>query len=439
MIAYRLLIIILSPLLIGHITWLAIKNRQLRYFLQRSGLSCHRLPRAALWFHCASVGEVITLMPLLHSLRRQQPEQAFVITTNTVTGARVVRNQDLPLLFHHYLPFDWRFGLRRFLRKNRPAALFVMETEIWPNLFALCHQRKVAVSIINARLSSKTLGAGRWIKSLLRNVLQNVDTIYARSEEDAEKYRALGAPAGHIETTGNLKLTTAMPPATDTDDKGRQNETDMKDRGLPLIQRDYVLLCSTHADEEKQIAAIWRQLRRPELLLIAPRHPERSGTIVRQLARLIPESRISMRSRNQTVDDNTDIFLLDSIGELGFYFQRAKLVIMGGSFVPVGGHNILEPAAHYRAIITGPYMENFHEELELMLENDAIIQLPSLEPLAETLPRLLDDDSERERLENNSRKLRHNIEDVLEAYTQVIETTLSANSMMEKRVSKADI
>ena len=414
MIIYRLLLILFSPLLLGQILWLSVKSRQLRYFLQRSGLSREKLPGAALWFHCASVGEVSTLMPLLHRLRHDRPDLPFIITTNTITGAQVVHKQQLPLLFHHYLPFDWRFGLKRFLKKNRPAALYVMETEIWPNLFDLCQQQSVPLYIINARLSSRTLSARRWVKALLKQALQKVTAIYARSGEDAEKYRQLGAPAGRILTAGNLKLTTAMPPAVDNIKTPGSPETERGD--LPVISRDYVLLCSTHADEEKRIAQIWTQLGRRELLLIAPRHPERGNAIARQLGKV----NISMRSRKQPVDEHTDIFLLDSIGELGFYFEQAKLVIMGGSFVPVGGHNILEPAACNRAIVTGPYMENFREELALMLENDAIVQLPSLDRLGNTITQLLDNDDARQRLENNSKKLRHDIEAILDTYCRLL-------------------
>ncbi|HHJ35762.1 MAG TPA: 3-deoxy-D-manno-octulosonic acid transferase, partial [Gammaproteobacteria bacterium] len=210
MLLYRLLTIVLSPLILGHILYLSIKNKQGRYFWQRLGFRCSHLPTDSLWFHCASVGEVNTLLPLLNNIHMQDEQLRFIITTNTVTGGKIVEQQGLDYLYHHYLPFDWVHGINRFLSTIRPRSLYIMETEIWPNLFDLCADNHIPLYLINARLSSKTTSASSWIKSLLSSSLSNVRTIYTRSENDTDAYILLGADKEKIETTGNLKLTTIL-------------------------------------------------------------------------------------------------------------------------------------------------------------------------------------------------------------------------------------
>jgi 3-deoxy-D-manno-octulosonic-acid transferase len=416
--SYRLLLIVLSPVLLGHILWLAIKHRQSRYFWQRIGFDYASLPTGSLWFHCASVGEVNTLLALLKNLHARNQQLKFIITTNTITGGNTVSRQNLDYLHHCYLPFDWCNGIRRFLSATRPAALYVMETEIWPNLFQACHKKNIPVFLLNARLSSKTTTANRWVKSLLKISLANVTAIYARSDNDADAYRQLGANSETIKTIGNLKFTTAMMAGQ----PGNINSNKNADENSLSIYRDYVLLASTHQDEERQFYGIWKQLDRDELLVIAPRHPERAASIINQLNC----KDIAVRSKNEQVTDLTKVFLLDTIGELNALFIKAKLVIMGGSFVPVGGHNILEPAAFNRAIITGPYMENFAQELQLMLDKKAIIQLAAIDELAEKLSELLDDESYRTTLQHNTENLSHDVEGILESYTDLIAPELIA-------------
>lgn len=407
---YRLLVIILSPVIFGHVIWLAIKNRQIRYFWQRLGFSYSALPIGCQWFHCASVGEVNTLLPLLKNLHTKNHQLKFIITTNTITGAKIVKQQKLNYLFHSYLPFDWIYGVKRFLCNVQPTALYVMETEIWPNLFTVCHKRNIPVYIINARLSTKTTSANTWIKALLKFSLTNIHAVYARTEKDAAAYKQLGTDANIIHTTGNLKFCTAT------------NTTVEKDIGIDLKKRDYVLVASTHQDEEKQIHAVWKALNRNELLIIAPRHPERSTSITKQL----DCDSIAIRSKNEKITEKTEVFLLDTVGELKNLFFEAKLVIMGGSFVPVGGHNIMEPASYNRAIITGPHMNNFTEELALMIDNQAIVQVTSVaqpySQLKQQLERLLDDEQARKLLESNTAKISHNAEKVLSDYTDIIIT-----------------
>jgi 3-deoxy-D-manno-octulosonic-acid transferase len=242
------------------------------------------------------------------------------------------------------------------------------------------------------------------VKSLLTLSLAKVKAIYARSDNDANAYRQLGANEDSIKNIGNLKFTTAI------------NISQPTGNYKLAINRDYVLLASTHQDEEKRFYDIWKQLNRDELLVIAPRHPERGTSIINQM----DCKDIAIRSNGDEINGQTKIFLLDTIGELKDLFADAKLVIMGGSFAAIGGHNIMEPASYNKAIITGPHMENFKEELEMMLTKKAIVQVPSYDKLEKQLIKLLDDESYRTLVQNNTKKLSHNVEIILEEYTRLI-------------------
>lgn len=406
MFLYRLLIVVFTPLLTAYILWQSIRAKSPRYFRQRLGFAYSQRPENSLWFHCASVGEVITLLPLLKNLHTKKPALKFIITTNTVTGGKIVEQQKLNYLFHSYLPFDWVSAVKRFINTTRPAALFVMETEIWPNLFSVCHDNDIAIHMINARLSHKTTTAKPWIKSLLKTALSKVNSISARSEQDAAAYAQLGADKNIISTAGNLKFTSVL------------NDQQFAQKNNFSIDREYLLIASTHDDEESQIYKCWKKLNRKELLIIAPRHPERANAIIKKLQC----DNLSRRSKNEVITDKTDVFLLDTVGELKNYFKNAKLVIMGGSFVPVGGHNILEPASFNRAIITGPHMENFQQEMALMRDKEAIIQITSIDELAASLSRLLDDEKYREDLQKNTTQLTQDVEKILCEYTEWIIT-----------------
>jgi len=405
MLTYRLLLILLSPFLLGHILWKTISNKHSRYFWQRLGFQCNTLPKNNLWFHCASVGEVNTVMPLIKNLHKNNPKSTILITTNTITGGKIVEQQELNYLSHCYLPFDWSSSIKRFLNTTKPTALYVLETEIWPNLFADCSNKKIPIHIINARLSNKTTNSYHWIKKILKVSLSRIQSINTRSTQDAQHYLSLGADEKIINVCGNLKFTTA------------QDITPSAKNKTFNLDRDYVLLASTHEDEEYQIVKHWKKLKRDELLIISPRHPERSTSINKKLS---DNSNIAIRSKNQTISEQTEIFLLDTVGELKNYFCNAKLVIMGGSFTPVGGHNILEPSASHKAIITGPYMENFKQEMNLMLTNNAIVQVKSFDELEVKISKLLDDDKQRQQLEKNTNQILNNAEEILNNYTNLI-------------------
>lgn len=380
---YQLLIRLLSPL-VFLITILEATKRHggWRYFAQRLGLSSPRSSEpGCLWIHCASVGEVKAAEALI---RRLQPDENLLVTTNTPTGAQLVKDLFHQTVRHHYLPLDYPYAIRRFLNAQQPQSLWVVETEIWPNLYRLTHNAGVPIQLINARLSVKTLNSPDWLKTLYRKTLSHVETIYARNASEAERFRSLGAKTDKIIVLGNLKYAglTPQPSFPNPITQVSSNHT------------DYVLAASTHAGEEEALVKLWQTLKRPELLVIVPRHPKRRDQILKTLA---PQRHaFAVLSLNEPLTPSTLFYLYDRIGALMPLYQHAKLVIMGGAFNPKGGHNVLEPASVKACILTGPDMSDFEEETQELLDHHGLIQLSQLNDLYQQLPPLLNDAEKRQ-------------------------------------------
>ncbi|MGB5602064.1 MAG: glycosyltransferase N-terminal domain-containing protein [Gammaproteobacteria bacterium] len=406
---YRLLNLLLSPLTFGYVCWKAMRHKQLRYFLQRLGLGLKGIPKNCCWLHCASVGEVNTALPLLQELHRRRPAQNFLITTNTPTGADIVHRQQQPYLFHAYLPFDWLLSVTLFVNSIKPRELYILETELWPNLFCACHSSHVPIVIINGRLSPRTTSTFKWVRNVLGRLLRLTEHIYARSEADLAAFIKLGAHPHNVSMLGNLKYS---PPATKTLDK-------------PNVSTDYVVAASTHDDEELQILRCWLKLERHELLVIAPRHPERRDAILQQLNKLTDA--IALRSRNDAITATTKVYLLDTVGELNNWFAGARLVIIGGSFIPRGGHNLLEPAHFGKAVIFGPSMENFEDEARLMLDQHAAVQVADVDALCQQLQHFLTNHDALQSLENNVADASAGFRHIVADYADIISARMDAN------------
>jgi len=401
---YRLLLRLLSPPILLFNAWQAARAGEPRLFSQRLGLGLRRRDDAPLWLHAASVGEVKAARPLILALHERHPALPILVTTLTPTGAALAKQSLPPGVEHAYLPMDWPGAGARFLRATRPRAALIMETELWPNLFSHVAAREIPLLIVNGRLSARSREAAGWIRRLHASALQRVTGVLARSADDANAYVALGAPAGRVQTVGNIKFADAGTGTTPA----------------PSLGRPYVLAASTHEDEERQLALLWQRMgerTRGRLLVIAPRHPQRRDAILKHLG----EQRVALRSRGDRVDADTRIYLADTLGELEGFMAGAELVFMGGSLVPRGGHNILEPARLGRAVIFGPHMGNFLAESELLLGADAALQVADAQQLGATLAQLLADEDRRLQLGRKARALMARQADVLEAYLQQIE------------------
>lgn len=345
----------------------------------------------SIWIHAVSVGEVLAVLPLARQLKKNFPLRRLVVSTTTVTGQKLARERMPFADAVFYFPLDWRGPVRRALAAVRPAAVIVVETEIWPNFLRECRRAQVPVIFVNGRLSERSFrGYGRArsysagiLAGFLKTVLNDAALFLMQSEEDAARLRILGAPGERVLVTGNLKYDLA-----ELDEKSPL--TAWLEAELALGVRGPVVVAgSVLANEEisvlRAFAAVEREFPRA-LLILAPRKPEQFDNA----AAIVAESgKGLLRRRDLTLNgagssalsDPASVLLLDSIGELAALYRLADAVFVGGSLVPGGGHNILEPAAFGKVPTFGPSMENFREMAAKFLAAGAAIQVKNSEEL----------------------------------------------------------
>lgn len=404
---YTLLTTLLAVPVLLHTLWQALRFRDARYFRERMGLYAGTTPCHSLWIHAASVGEVNAVMPLIHALQQRHPQLAITLTTSTPSGGSAARRQLPATARQHYLPFDWGFAVRNFLRYLQPNACLIMETELWPRLYQGCADRQIPITIINGRISPRTLRASPWMRELYAQTLRQVQHILARSDTDRARFIDLGANAETINTLGNIKF--ARP-------GGNSHAAAI------LLPRPYLLAASTREGEELQILRAWNRIDHGDrLLVMVPRHPQRLAGILRELQP--QEANIAVRSRNDEITTATQLYIADTFGELGGFIAGADLVVMGGSLEPFGGQNLLEVARAGKALIFGPHMENFADEAQLLLEHEAAIQVHDEHELRQVMERVLADAAQRQQMGASGKALMeqraHIVDDYLDALQQI--------------------
>jgi len=362
-----------------------------------------------IWLHAVSVGEAQAARPLAELLLKSFPDHKLVLSTITLTGqnlARQIYNGKAARVF--YFPFDWRWTVRRTLRQVRPAAVLLMETELWPNFLRECSSQQIPVALVNGRLSAKSARRYSLVKGFISRVVSDLDLAIMQTERDGKRLEELGYPAGRIFIAGNLKFD-AGAGATRTD----LTETLAKRFGLDS-QSNLILAASTHAPEERMVIESFRRVReklcpKPRLMVV-PRHPERFA----EVAGLLKDSGLKWKRRTEPateIDSECDVILLDTIGELAATLPLACLVFVGGSIVNFGGHNILEPAAARTCIITGPHTHNFEAIIEAFVEARAIVQLSRLHDrevvveLSRVMDELLQDSERRKQMAERASNL----------------------------------
>lgn len=334
-----------------------------------------------IWVHAVSVGEVNAALPLIHALRRRYAPRPMVVTTVTPTGSERVRSLFGDEVFHVYLPYDLPRAVKRFLDRIRPALAVVMETEIWPNLFYQCGRRGIPLAVVNARLSERSLRGYRPIHALVKQALTNVSLIAAQSHADARRYRALGADPSRVQVSGNLKYDMPLP-------KGARL------RGAKLRAqwgeaRPVWMAASTHEGED--LAAFEAHLavlaRMPDaLLLIAARHPERFRAVEHAARNL----GFAVATHGEgDADPETQCLVIDGMGVMMRYFAACDLAFVAGSLVPIGGHNVLEPAALSKPVLVGPYTFNFEEITRTMIEAGGARRVATTQELGTAVLELL--------------------------------------------------
>lgn len=381
---YSLLLYLLLPFIALRLLWRARRNPDyLRRWGERFAVG-PRLPEGArIWVHAVSVGEVVAAVPLVRALQVRFPDHRILVTTTTPTGSAELRRRLGETVEHRYLPLDLPHLAGGLVRAVRPRLLMVMETELWPNLFAACRRQGVPVMLVNGRLSARSFLGYRRIRPLVAGALKAVTALAARSEEDAERFIALGADRVRVRVTGNLKYDLEVPGAG---------------RSIKPLPRPVWIAASTHEGEDERLLAIHGRIleRLPgALLILVPRHPERFEAVA-GLCRVagMPPAR---RSRGEQPGPETRVWLGDTMGELPELFPLARVTFMGGSLVPTGGHNPLEAAAYRLPVLTGPHVFNFREVFDALVRAGGAEVVNDDTFLTERLIALLTDESERSR------------------------------------------
>jgi 3-deoxy-D-manno-octulosonic-acid transferase len=365
---------------------------------ERLGLGCYPAPATPCgWIHAVSVGEAIAAAPLVEGLRRTWPGLPLVVSTVTETGARVVRERFAGLARHRYFPLDFPGAARRVIASLQPAFFIGMETELWPNVLRALALRGVPTMIANGRLSDRSFHRYRMVRAAMRRVLAHVTVFAMQSGEDARRMIALGAPPERVVVTGNLKHE-PLPDPTGVADLWQRL------LGLPP-GRPVWIAGSTHRGEEEAVLQAHCALlaERPELtLVLAPRHPERAGEVValvgsrglRPVRRSeLPDRRVTAATR--AAGGTPAVIVLDTVGELAQLYSIADVVFVGGSLMPLGGHNVLEPALRGKPVLFGPHTSNFREAAALLLDGGGGRLVVNAAELAAELRRLLDDPAQR--------------------------------------------
>jgi 3-deoxy-D-manno-octulosonic-acid transferase len=381
---------LLIPILALIMLWRGWRDRGYwKNFGQRFGFG-RKLAQPSIWVHAVSVGEVQAAAALVLNLATRYPAIPLVLTTATPTGAQRARALFNDAVDVRFVPFDLPGAARRFFERVRPRLAVIFETELWPNLYHECRARRVPLVLASARLSPRSVRRYRRFLGLFEETLSQGVVIAAQAAGDAERFRAVGAPAAHTHITGNLKFDFVVPQET----RARGREL----RAFHAPGRAVWVAGSTHAGEEEILLDAHRRLRsrNPDaLLVLVPRHPPRFADVAAGLGREgVPFVKVSQRI---PCDASTSVLLVDSLGELLDFYAAGDVAFVGGSLVPVGGHNLLEPAALGLPILSGPFFFNSQDIAQLLIARGALEVVADATALTERLAALLSDPSERAR------------------------------------------
>jgi 3-deoxy-D-manno-octulosonic-acid transferase len=345
---------------------------------------------ASIWVHAVSVGEVLSVRPIVAELRKRYPALRIFLSTTTMSGQQVARRSVTDVDGVFYFPFDWGFTVRRTLNVVKPRLFVMVENEIWPNLLRACRARGIKTIVVNGRVSGRSFPRYRLIRPLFRRVLDDIDRFCVQGEETASRLIALGADPTRITVTGSLKFDSLEAPQVPGRGPARVLRFFRMSPNRPVF-----VAGSTMKGEDEKVIRAFNRVRTSAgganaLLVIAARHPERFGEVER-LCRF--EGLATVRRSELAIDSEPrcDAVVLDTIGELAPLYQIATAVFVGGSLIAAGGHNILEPALYGKPIVFGPHMENFAEIAETFLANGAAIQVRTDRELDEAIAGLMGD------------------------------------------------
>jgi len=349
------------------------------------------------WIHAVSVGESMAAIPLVRELHKRYPRQRILVTTVTATGHEIakamIKEADAVLFF----PFDVSLIVKRVLDRIRPSLFLLMETEIWPNCIYHLHRLQVPIVVVNGRISQGSYRGYLRVRFLMKKVLGMISSFSMQTQEDADRIIAMGAPSDRVRNSGNIKFDCQAPLPSEADKENLRKHYLLPEGGSILIAG------STHEGEERILIDTYLSLRKGRsdlLLILAPRHPERSGGV----EALLREKGLDYQKRSRPLQGK-QVLLLDTVGELSRLYAIATVAFVGGSLVPSGGHNILEPAAHGVPVVFGPHMENFQEISAVVRDRHGGVGVRDSRELLAVLEDLLRDSVKRRSMANAARKI----------------------------------
>ncbi len=394
---YSAALYLLMPAVVLRLLWRSRAHPGYRRGLPERFGFAPRLQGRPAWFHCVSVGETLAAVALIQEYRRRHPDTPVLVTTMTPTGSDRVRAAFGTDVHHVYLPYDLPGAVARFLDRAQPRVGVLMETELWPNLLAAARRRGIPMALLNARLSARSARGYARVAGLLRPALDALDLVGAQTRADARRFACLGLAPGRLRVLGSIKFDQQVPPELVA--RGRQLR-----RALGP-ERPLWIAASTHAGEEQAALEAHRRLREtlPRAgLLLVPRHPERFEAVAELCARQgFPPARRSSGAAPGPVA----VYLGDTMGELPLMLAAADVAFVGGSLVPRGGHNLLEPAALGLPVLTGPHTFNFHAIHRLLERGGGCRMVDSAEALAAALESLIRDPAKSRRMGEAARQV----------------------------------
>ena len=394
---YIVIAYLISPIVIGALALRGFRERtHWQGFSQRFGFGPPITDRG-IWVHAVSVGEVQAAVPLVEALLKRFPQLPMVLTTVTPTGrarAQALFKQRVDV---RYVPIDLPGAVRRFFQRVKPQLAVIIETEIWPNLYHRCGRLGVPLVLASARISPRSVASYRRLVGLFRETLSHGIFIAAQSAEDAERFLSIGANPARTHVVGNIKFDFGYPPDMET--RGHER------RQLLGVHRPVWVAGSTHAQEEDVLLAAHAKVRERfsnALLVLVPRHPPRFA----EVAASVRDQGMNCvtRTSGAAATPDTQVFLLDTLGELPPFYAAGDVAFVGGSLVPIGGHNLLEPAALGLPIIAGPHNFNSADIAKLLIERGAVRIVPDAAGLAAAVGELLADPAKRAQMGAAGRK-----------------------------------
>ncbi len=420
---YSLVLFLAFPGVVGYHLYRSLSRGRRAAFAERFGFipaseAARIAGKGTIWVHGVSVGETLASRPLLTALKKRYPDKKLVISNVTETGREValkLREPDLCI----YFPFDYRFAVRRALRTIRPELVVVVETEIWPTFMDEVRRQRIPSALVNGRISDRSFGRYLALSWFFRPVLQKFSALCMQSAEDARRITAIGAPAEHVYVTNNLKYDLTPAPLSVTESRA------LRERYLIPGDTFVIVAGSTHSGEDEPVISACRALLdagRKIILVLVPRHPERSAEVAELLRKDgFHDTLLSRLKERQSYLAPGDALLVDRVGELMTFYALADLVFVGGSLVPTGGHNLLEPASVGMPVLFGPHMTNFREITALILEAKAGVQVQDGAGLRDAFLTLLDDPVQRESLGKNGLALMARLGGSTDKHMEVID------------------